>query len=434
MNILSTQHSTKIFALVDCNNFFVSCERVFNPSLTERPVIVLSSNDGCCISRSQEAKALGIKMGAPFWQIKELVAKEKVAVFSANFELYDDISKRIMNYLYEYSPDIETYSIDEAFLHLARDPQELVSLAGDIKTAIFRFTGIPISIGLARTKTLAKLGSAIAKQSPAQKGITDLINCSPAQLHSILSNTPIGDIWGIGRESARKLQQQGIYSATELIATPELVLKQILGIQGQKIALELQGVSCLSLESMKPLKQGICSSQSFAHPLTNQVFLEESLRHHLDLACHKLRLSHAKATTLTLFLVAKPNDLTPTPTYHTATINLPVASDYPPDFFTPAKQALTKLVSPAYRYTKLGVTLRQIATDQHVQQHLFASEQNQTIDTKTQTLTCIDAIRRRYGREKIQFGLISSQKTWRAKKQYLSPRYTTRVTEIIEAH
>lgn len=434
MNILPTQHSNKTFALVDCNNFFVSCERVFNPSLTERPVIVLSSNDGCCISRSEEAKALGIKMGAPFWQIKELVTREKVAVFSANFELYDDMSKRIMNCLYEYSPEIEMYSIDEAFLHLARNPQELALLAVAIKAAIFKTTGIPISIGLAQSKTLAKLGSAIAKQSPAQKGITDLVNCSPAQLRTMLSNIPVGDIWGIGRESAHKLQQKGIYSATELIATPELLLRKILGIQGQKIALELQGISCLPLESIKPLKQGICSSQSFAHPLTSQEYLEESLRHHLDIACHKLRLSHAKATTMTVFLVAKPTELTPTPTYHTATINLPIASDYPPDFFTPAKQALTKLVSPAYRYAKLGITLHQIATNQHVQQHLFASEQNQTIDTKTQTLACIDAIRHRYGMDKIQFGMISSPKIWRAKKQYLSPRYTTKVTDIIEAH
>lgn len=255
-----------MFALVDCNNFFVSCERVFNPSLNNRPVVVLSNNDGCVIARSNESKALGIKMGVPFYQIKELVAKENVAVYSTNFTLYGDMSERVMCILSEMVPEIEIYSVDEAFLHL-EGIQHIPEFSRNVVRKVTKSTGIPVSIGVAPTKTLAKIANHFAKKYKAYRGVC--IMDSNEKRIKALQLTQIDDVWGIGRRLCKKLEYHGIKTAYDFTQKSRSWVRSKMTVVGERTWLELQGIPCVENENGQADKQQICTSRSFGEAITD---------------------------------------------------------------------------------------------------------------------------------------------------------------------
>ncbi len=273
-------------ALVDCNNFFVSCERVFNPKLRNVPVVVLSNNDGCIIARSSEAKALGIPMGAPFFQWKEFLERHQVYVFSSNFTFYGDMSHRVMQTLSLLNPDMEIYSIDEAFLFL-KTTGDPVEFCHQIRDAVLQWTGIPISIGIAPTKTLAKIANKDAKKNHSLKGVSLLVD--PVAIEQRLKILPVEEIWGVGRRLSIRLAKQGIYSAYELKEQQDSYLRSLLSVTGLRTAWELRGIPCFSLEEQPSSKKSIMTSRSFGFHVETIETLEEAVSSFTSRGAEKLR-------------------------------------------------------------------------------------------------------------------------------------------------
>ena len=284
-----------MLALVDCNNFYVSCERVFDPSLEGRPVIVLSNNDGCAVARSNEAKALGIRMGAPFFQVRDLCNRHSVVVLSSNYELYGDMSRRVTSVLREFAPQLEIYSIDESFLHLGgiEDP---TAMAKELNRRVRQWTGIPVSVGIANSKTLAKAANKIAKSKGS--GVCQL---EPATCTESLSKIPVGDIWGIGRRLRDKLAHLGISTAKDLAQAHPPLIRRIGGVTLERTLRELNGISCIEMEQPQPRKN-ICSSRSFGHPLTEISDLEEALSNYAITAVQRMRDQGTLAQGIQVFL------------------------------------------------------------------------------------------------------------------------------------
>lgn len=420
-----------IFALVDCNNFFVSCEQVFNPSLRHKPVIVLSSNDGCCVSRSNEAKALGIPMGVPFFELKSVVDQHQVHVFSSNFELYADMSQRIMQILATYCPTIEFYSIDEAFLQLYLSNQAYTDLGKTIRQDIYTQTGITVSVGIGQTKTLAKAANELAKKQPGYGGVFDFTTMESEERLQRLHTLPVEDVWGIGRRSAPKLHALNIYSAADLAQAAPHLIKQLTSIHGMRTATELRGISCLQLNDHPEAKKGICSSRSFGTALTQVSALSESIANHIDHGCTKLRKEGTQAQFLTVFVRTKTAH--DKPKYQSCSISLTTASNYPPDFMAHIPSVLRHLTRPHLRYTKTGIVLSGISPTTASQQHLFETKSAQMINQSRMINTTMDALRHRYGTHSICFATALPTSNWQAKCERRSQCYTTRLPELIVA-
>lgn len=290
--------NSKIFALVDCNNFFVSCERVFNPKLNHKPVVVLSNNDGCVVARSNEAKQLGIEMGEPFFRVKDLCHRNQVHYFSSNYSLYGDMSNRIMRLLEKSCPDIELYSIDEAFLRLDNMPVEPEAFCQELRKMILQCTGIPVSIGIAHTKTLSKIAGDTAKKQ-TKTGVHSLLDQTICQ--KALKQFPIESIWGIGRKQAEKLDRMQIKTADDIIRMPEFLIKKFLTIQGVRLQKELQGIACFDLNEIVDRKN-ITSSRSFGNLVEDLTKLEEAIANHAATAALKLRKQHSRTHALQAFI------------------------------------------------------------------------------------------------------------------------------------
>ena len=291
-----------IFALVDCNNFYVSCERVFQPCLNGKPVVVLSNNDGCVIARSEEAKALGIPMGLPFFQMRERFTGHTIETYSSNYALYGDMSTRVMTILKQFSPEVEVYSIDEAFLNLAGCGNgDLISYGHLIHRSVKQWTGIPISIGIGETKTLAKLANRLAKRSDHVQGVVDLT--SSQHQDDILASIPVKDIWGIGRSYSRLLQSNGIRTALELRDADDRWIRQQMGVVGVRIVWELRGISCLPLELSPPPKKSLMVSRSFGRPIATLDEMREAVATYTTRAAEKLRRHRLAAGILSVFLM-----------------------------------------------------------------------------------------------------------------------------------
>lgn len=284
-----------MFGLIDCNNFYASCERVFNPALNGKPVIVLSNNDGCVIARSNEAKELGIKMGVPAYQIKNLIDSHGIAVFSSNYTLYGDMSGRVMSILTELAPEIEVYSIDEAFLNLD-GIKELQPLGTNIVNSVTRGTGIPMSLGIASTKTLAKIANKFAKKYPAYNRVC-IIDTEEKHLKA-LQQTEIRDVWGIGHKQAAKLEKQGVKTAYDFIQLPEAWVRKEMTVTGERTWKELRGISCIRMESIPPAKKQICTSRSFGKMISDIDTLIEAIATHASTCARKLRKQKAYAHSL----------------------------------------------------------------------------------------------------------------------------------------
>ncbi len=410
-----------VFALVDCNNFYVSCERVFNPKLAGKPVIVLSNNDGCTVSRSEEAKAIGIQMGAPAFKIRHLLDAHHVHVFSSNYALYADMSRRVMQVLADMTPAIEIYSIDEAFLDLSNlSGQNLTEYGQRIRSIVKQWTGIPVSVGIAPTKTLAKIANRFAKKSPHLNGVMNLANGSPRE--EALAKISIEDIWGIGRQYARKLQKYGIHTALSLSKVDVRWIQKFMGVTGARIVRELQGISCYGLDDMPSPKKGISVTRTFYSEIDKFDDLKTAVCGYVCRAAEKLRAQKSVAHVMMVF--AATNRFKSHYDFYMATASLPLPTNDTLKLLQHADDCLKRIYKQGVLYKKAGVFLSGLASAEYVQAGLF----DRTDHCKSKSLMeTIDLINARIGSGAVKFaaaGLIADQ-PWRTVFRHRSPAYTT---------
>lgn len=414
-----------IFALVDCNNFYASCERVFNPKLEGKPIVVLSNNDGCVVARSNEAKALGIGMGVPEFQIRPLLRTHKVRVFSSNYSLYGDMSQRVMETLDQFCPESEVYSIDEAFMSLSGfTSRNLTEYGRMIRATVKQWTGIPVSVGIAETKTLAKIANRIAKRTPDTGGVFDLRACADRDV--LLSLIAVHDVWGIGPSHAHLLKQHGITTAGQLRQVDDQWIRKHMGIVGLRLVLELRGVSCLELEHCPPPKQSLTCSRAFGTAISSLTEMEEAISSYTSRVAEKLRREHLAATVLTVFLTT--NEFKDEPQYRNAlTIKLPVATTHTHELIRSALQGIKRLYRDGYRYKKAGVMLTGLISMEQVQADLFDHHDRVR---STRLMSTLDAVNERWGAGTLQYASSGITKTWKTQFHRRSPAYTTHWDEL----
>ncbi len=415
-----------VFALADGNNFYVSCERVFQPRLNGAPVIVLSNNDGCAVARSEEAKALGVGMGQPFFEVEGLVTKHNLQVFSSNYPLYADMSRRMMTVLAEDALDIEVYSIDEAFLDLTGIPDR-TDYGRHMREKVLRYTGLPVSIGMASTKTLAKLANRLAKKSKKAAGVLDLTD-SP-WLDRALAMTDVGDVWGIGRRLSKYLKARGIENALQLRDSDDAVLQNKMGIVGARLLKELRGESYYPLEKGPAPKQSIGTSRSFKEAVTDLDALRQALATFTARAAEKLRKDHSIAGALEVFLLTNRFE---SGTFYMGNqaVRLPVATSHTPTLIREANQLLANVYREGRRYKKAGVVLHEISPARMRQTDLFDPGDDERSHRLMKT---IDRINESLGADTLYFGASSAPNLWRPQQNLRSPAYTTRWDHIPQA-
>ena len=411
-----------MFGLVDCNNFYASCERVFNPSLNGKPVVVLSNNDGCVIARSNEAKSLGIKMGVPVYQIKDLVKQHDVAVFSSNYTLYGDMSGRVMSMLAELAPEIEIYSIDEAFLNLT-GIKDLQSLGTNIVRKVSRGTGIPVSIGIAPTKTLAKMANKFAKKYPAYNRLC--IIDTEEKREKALKLFEIGDVWGIGRRQAAKLEKQGVKTAYDFTQLPGSWVRKNMTVVGERTWKELRGISCIDMESAPPAKKQICTSRSFGKMIEDIDTMAEAIATHASACAKKLRQQKSYAMSL-MVSIHTNNFREDLPQYWKNTIvQLPIPTSDTLEIVEYALSGLKTIFMEGYQYKKAGVIITEITTN--AQLGLFDSIDR---DKRERLMQVVDEINGKH-QHHVKLAIQGSGRDWKLKQEQLSKRYTTDINEVI---
>lgn len=414
-----------MFALADCNNFFASCERVFRPDLQGKPVIVLSNNDGCAIARSNEAKALGIRMGDPLFKIKDIVEKHHVTVFSGNMALYGDMSQRVRWVLEDYAPSIEVYSIDEAFLDLRGvDNVDFDAYAKEISAKCWKMTSIPVSVGISPTKTLAKIASKLCKQYPRLKGGCYMHR--PQDIEKVLRKYPIEDVWGIGRRTAPKLKDRGIMTAYDFTQMSESTVRHMLGITGLKTWNELRGVPCIEFEDNFETKQSICVSRSFSSEIYALSELQEQIANFASSLAEKLRKQNTAASEIAVFAYTNRfKDNAPQMNSNTLV-----------SFITPTADQRTivahcvraaELLKEGYGYKKAGVVATKIIRCEEVMHSLF--EDTQAIEKEQKLTSALDAINGALGKGTIKLAVQGSGNIKTANSNQ-SPHYTTLWSDI----
>ena len=409
-----------VFALVDCNNFYASCERVFNPILEGKPIVVLSNNDGCVVARSNEAKALGIGMGVPEFQIRPLLRAHHVHVFSSNYTLYGDMSQRVMETLGQFSPDVEIYSIDEAFLSLVGfEHRGLTEHGRLIRRTVPQWTGIPVSVGIAETKTLAKIANRIAKRTPDTGGVFDLLACSDRD--ALLGRVAVEDVWGIGPNHAHMLKQHGITTAFQLRAVDDQWIRKRMGIVGLRLVMELRGVSCLDLEQCPSPKQSLTCSRAFGTLISTLAEMEEAVSVYTSRVAEKLRREQLAATVLTVCLTT--NEFKEGPQYSNAlTLKLPIVTDSTADLIRYALHGIRAIYRDGYRYKKAGVMLTGLVPISQTQADLFDSQDRRK---STRLMSALDSINDRWGAGTLQYASSGITKAWKTQFHRRSPAYTT---------
>ena len=415
-----------MYALVDCNNFFASCERLFNPALNGKPVVVLSGNDGCVIARSNEAKALGIAMGQPAFELRNLFEREGVAVFSSNHILYGDISRRVMSVLSQFSPEVEIYSIDEAFLTLdgVPMPHGVEVYARTIADAVQRCVGIPVSIGIASTKTLAKIASHRAKKIARYKGVCHLV--TPDQHAIALMECAIGDVWGIGRRLAPRLIEQGINTAWDFIHQPRSRVRSNYTIEGERTWRELQGEVCYKVDEAPADRQSITVSRTFGQAVTTFDDVYEAVANFVATAAVRLRRQNSVASSIMVYVKSRGCDSN---RYMGALqYTLPVATDSTIELLQYARRILVQVFRQGEAYKKAGVILSHIVPRDHVQLGLF-----DTVDRgkHSRLMKVIDEVNRQAGYKALRLGAERGSEVWCARNNHLSPCYTTSFRDIL---
>ena len=415
-----------MFALADCNNFFASCERVFRPDLQGKPVIVLSNNDGCAIARSNEAKALGIKMGAPLFKIRHLVEKHDIAVFSGNMALYGEMSQRVRWVLGEFAPSVEVYSIDEAFLDLrGMNDIDFDAYAKEISTQCWKMTSIPVSVGIAPTKTLAKIASKLCKQYPKLRGGCYMHRAQ--DIEKVLRKYPIEDVWGIGRKSAAKLHERYVKTAYEFTCLPESAVQKLMGITGVRTWKELQGIPCIEFEDGFEAKQSICVSRSFSTEIYDLKELQEQIANFASDMAEKLRKQHSVTGEVTVFAYTNRfrEDLPQTHSSSLVTYTTPTAEQR--TIVASAVQATSDLFRSGYGYKKAGVIATGIMDQSDIMQSMF--EDTDSIEREHKITSALDAINSTFGAGTVKLAVQGSGHI-KSTREKQSPHYTTRWTDL----
>lgn len=416
-------------ALIDVNNFYVSCERVFNPKLINKPVIVLSNNDGCAVARSNEVKALGVAMGAPWFKLKDLARQYGIIGLSSNYALYADMSNRVMSILQAYSPDQEVYSIDESFLDLTEfQSRDLIKYGQHMRKRILKWTGLPVCVGIGATKTLSKLANHCAKKRPVFNGVCNFNAMEPDELDALLSEIEVGEIWGVGGKLAPKLQALGFKTVLDLKrANPERLRRQF-SVVMEKTIRELNGTVCIELEEIAPAKKQIISSRSFGQSVSDYESLAESITLYMSRAAEKLR--HQQSFAGSVYVYIRTSPFRPEDPFYSngMTIPLPSPTDDTRQLVIVALWALKQIYKPNYNYAKAGVMLSELVPAQGVQADLFS--QTQTNQKSSALMNTMDVINQKLGRETIKLASEGFRRPWKMKQGNKSPAYTTRWTEI----
>jgi DNA polymerase V len=418
-----------MFALIDCNNFYASCERVFRPDLVGQPVVVLSNNDGCVIARSNEAKAVGIPMGAPLFEYEELLNKHNVQVFSANFALYGDMSQRVMSILEQYSPEMEVYSIDEAFLKFdGLEHLNLQNYSKEIRIKVQKWTGIPISVGVAPTKALAKVANRIAKKFPKETEGVYIIDTDEKRIKA-LKWLKIEDVWGIGRQHSKRLMAVGVNTAYDFVQLDDAWVKKHLAIVGLRLKHDLQGIPTLGLDAVQS-KKSIATTRSFEENYTKLGQLQERVSTFAVSCAEKLRQQKSCCNSLMVFVHTNGHrkDL---PQYsRNIVIKLPFATNSSIELSRFALFALSKIFKDGYHYKKAGVIVQDFTPEDSPQIHLFENRDERHIPL----MKAVDALNKSYGQQKIRLATQDQKRVWKMKQEKLSPRYTTKLSDIIKIH
>jgi len=418
----------KAVALADCNSFYASCEKIFNPAIADKPVVVLSNNDGIVVALSSEAKAIGIERGSPLFKIKELVKKYDVQVFSSNYALYGDISRRVFDLLGDYAPEIEVYSIDEAFMNFTDVNRDLGDYCRRVRKRINRCIGIPMSIGVAKTKTLAKLASKIAKKDPALKGVLDISKID--NLDNFLKTFPIGDVWGIGYRYATKLKSYGICTAYDFTLANENWVKKNMTVMGLRTLLELRGTPCIQIDDAIPDKKSIVSSRSFGRYITTKDEIIEAVASYATKAMEKLRKQ--KSATSLLYVFLRTNPFKNAQQYHNGVqINLPIPTDSTAEIINYAEAGVNQIFRDGYEYQKAGIMLSGIIPYNASQFALFDTEDREKM--KKISIT-IDEINKKMGHNTLYYAVTGINKKWDMRREHQSPHYTTRWEDIPIVH
>ena len=417
------------FGLADCNNFYCSCERVFHPELRDKPVVVLSNNDGCVVARSEESKRLGVKMGVPFYQVRELLEKNGVAVFSSNYNLYGDMSRRVMSMLSSFFPKINVYSIDEAFLDLSeiKDVESIAELSRKAVKLINRGVGIPVSLGIAPTKTLAKMASVYAKRHKGYKGVC--IIDTEEKREKALKLFSIKDVWGIGRKHSKRLEYYGVKTAWDFVQRSEVWVKKEMSITGVRTWKELRGESCIEMED-EAYKKSICTSRSFPDQGLNKIEdVEEAVANFASKCSKKLREQHTVCATIVVFAYTSRFREDMPQSYINEMVNFEVPTNDVQEIVSKAVVALRKAwKSGSYYYKKAGVIACNISDDKFIQANLF-----DTVDRERQTALSkmLDEINKRNGEDTVRVAVQGYGNNWHIKNEYISKQYTTNIKDII---
>lgn len=417
-------------ALIDMNNFYVSCERVFNPKLINKPVVVLSNNDGCAVARSNEVKALGIGMGAPWFKFKDLAKQHGIVAYSSNYALYANMSNRVMSILRQFSPDQEIYSIDESFLDLSGfQTRDLIEYGQQIRKRILKWTGLPACVGIGSTKTLAKLANHCAKKRPVFDSVCNFNTMHETTLNQMLSEIEVGEVWGVGRKLAPKLNALGIITVLDLKQADPERLRQQFSVVMEKTIRELNGTVCIELEEVAPPKKQIVSSRSFGHPVRDYNSLAESITLYISRAAEKLRKQQSFAGSVYVYIRTSPfkeND----PFYSNGlTIPMPTPTDDSRQLVNVALWGLKRIYRPNFNYAKAGVMLSELVPAEGVQSDLFSTVQ--TSHKSEKLMMTMDSINKKMGKESIKLASEGFKRPWKMKQENKSPSYTTKWDELV---
>ena len=415
----------QVFALIDCNSFYASCERVFRPDLAKTPIVVLSNNDGCVIARSYDAKPF-VKMGAPYFQIRDDLRRHGIQVFSSNYALYGDMSERVMTIIESMVPAVEVYSIDEAFADLSGIPGDLTGFGRTIRSAVYKRTGIPVGVGIAPTKTLAKLANHTAKRLQAHTGgVVDI--CDPSKRDWVLRNTDVGEVWGVGRRMKAHLESMQIRSAMDLAKADPWTLRRKFSVVIEKTARELGGTSCLELSETEPPKQEICSSRMFGNRLTTIEPIKEAVATYVHRAAEKLRAQSSLCKKIRVSIRTGMFNPEEAKYANGALIELPYPTNDVRLLSKVASEAIDRLFRPGFKYSKAEVLLMDLRQPGEFTEDLFAQSQPQTAE---KVMGVLDQINQRWGHGTLRAGSVPADPAWGMRREMMSSSFTTKLDQL----
>lgn len=425
----SKSSGTKVFALIDCNNFFVSCERLFRPDLESQPVVVLSSNDGCVVARSNEAKAIGIPMGAPAFKYTELFHRHKVRQFSASFELYGNISRRITNLLSEITPQIEVYSIDESFLDISSlSIPNYRAWALNVRQRVLQEIGVPVSIGVAPSKTLAKLASEIAKQQPLYQGAFSFLELTKEANNQALSNILVKDVWGVGRRFAPKLHSQGVYTVLDLSRMPPRRAQQLLSIRGRQMVAELNGTSCFPLEKVHKQQKSIMRGRTFGEDTNNREAIESIIASMTARAAFRLREEHQATLRAAIFIETSRHKPGYRRWYEEVIFSVPIIDSG--KIISSLVQKFSEIYESGQLYHRLNVFLFNLMPAKYLQTDILGITDIQNHNGSQRRMDAVDIINNRFGRGHIYYAAEDLNKSWQPRRKLTTPRYISSWDEL----